>query len=220
MIMRRRILIADDHSVLRQGLVLIINGQTDLVVAAEAGDAHALMTSLTKEKFDLLILDITMPGQSGLDLIGQVRSLYPPLPILVLSMHAEEEFALRCLKLGAFGYLTKGSSITEILSAIRRVLEGKQYVSPKVAELLALEYQRPQDKLPHEALSNREFDVLCRIASGKERHEIARDLGISVKTVSTYRENILEKMGLKKNSELIRYAIENRLMNIAPGKSS
>jgi two-component system invasion response regulator UvrY len=204
-----RVLIADDHPIVRRGLKQIVADQPDMTVT-EAGDGPEALRLVDKGGFDVVILDINMPGISGLDVLNQIRSRQPGLPVLVLSAHSEAEFAVRILKAGASGYLNKELAPEELVKAIRRVIGGKKYVSPAVAELLADSLGKDEDE-PHASLSDREYQVMLLIAAGKTVSEIAEEIALSVKTVSTYRARILEKMNLKNNAELMRYVIENKV---------
>jgi len=208
-----KVLVADDHPVVREGLKQILAEARDIEVAAEAEDGHELLEKVRKEDFDVIVLDITMPGLMGLDALKQLKSEKPELPILILSIHPEEQYALRVLRAGAAGYLTKASAPDRLIGAIRKVYSGGKYVSSSLAERLADELRGDITKLPHETLSDREFQVMCFIASGKTVTEIADQLALSVKTVSTYRSRILEKMRMKTNAELTHYAIENKLVD-------
>jgi DNA-binding NarL/FixJ family response regulator len=204
-----RVLIADDHPIVRRGLKQIVADQPDMTVT-EAGDGPEALRLADKSEFDVVLLDINMPGISGLDVLSQIRSRQPGLPVLVLSAHSEAEFAVRILKAGASGYLNKELAPEELVKAIRRVIGGKKYVSPAVAELLADSIGKDDDD-PHASLSDREFQVMLLIAAGKTVSEIAEEIALSVKTVSTYRARVLEKMNLKNNAELMRYVIENKV---------
>jgi DNA-binding NarL/FixJ family response regulator len=207
-----RVLIADDHAVVRQGLKQILSETPDMTIVGEAATGDEALQKARSEACDVLVLDIAMPGRNGLDIVKDVRAARPKLPMLVLSMHPEDQFAVRVLKAGASGYLNKESAPEELVTAIRKVVRGGKYVSPTLAERLAYEIDTASGKLPHETLSDREFQVMCLMASGKTVTEIAGDLSLSVKTVSTYRTRILEKMNLKTNAEVIRYALQNQLV--------
>jgi len=208
-----RILIVDDHAVVRQGLKQIITDEKDMQVAGEAENAAQALQLVGIEKFNVVILDITMPGgKSGLDLLPEIKALRPMIKILILSMHAEEQFAIRALKSGASGYITKQSAPTELIRAIRKVQSGGKYISQSIAEQLAFFYSDDAGKPLHEKLSDREFQVMLMIAEGKTLREIADALHISEKTVGTYRTRILEKMNMTRNAELIRYAVQNKLI--------
>jgi DNA-binding NarL/FixJ family response regulator len=208
-----RVLIADDHAVVRQGLKQILGDTPDMVVAGEATNGQEALDKVRAEVWDVVVLDLSMPDRSGLDVLKQLRSERPNLPVLVLSMYAEDQYAMRVLKAGASGYLTKDSAAEELVKAVRKVVSGGRYVSPFLAEKLAFEIGRDLSKLPHETLSDREFQVLRLIAAGKSVKEIAAELYLSAKTVSTYRVRLLQKMNLTTNAELIHYAIQNRLID-------
>jgi len=208
-----RILIADDHPVFRQGLKQIIAENPDMVVADEATNGWEVLTKVRTSDYDVVLLDITMPGMDGLDVLTRLKSEKPRLPVLMVSMHPEEQYAVRALRVGASGYVTKESAPDELVVAIRKVSTGGKYVSSSLAERLASVLQENAEKLPHESLSLREYRVLCMIASGKTVSEIAKELSLSVKTISTYRFRILEKMKMKNNAELIHYAINNHLVD-------
>ncbi len=209
-----KVLIADDHSVVRSGIKQILSDENDMHVAGEACNSQEVIEKISKEKYDVLVLDITMPGKSGLEVLTDVKRICSDLPILILSMHPEEQFAVRALRSGASGYLTKESAPEELVIAIRKIYGGGKYVSASLAEVLAfdLEERGKGRIIPHENLSDREFQVLCLIASGKSVKEISEELFLSVKTISTYRTRILEKMKMKSNSELTYYAIQNKLI--------
>lgn len=207
-----KILIADDHAVVRQGLKQILGEIPDMTVVGEATTGLEVLEQARAVDWDVMVLDIAMPGRSGFDILLELRTEKPTQPILVLSMHAEDQYALRVLKAGASGYLTKESVPEELIRAIRKVVSGGKYISPTLAEKLAFEIGAPADRPPHEALSDREFQVMRRIAAGKTVTQIAEELSLSVKTVSTYRARILQKMGLKTNADLIHYAIQHQLI--------
>lgn len=206
------IIIADDHSVVRRGIKQILADEADMQVNGEAANADELMKMLDEQKWDLLILDITMPGKSGLDALIDIKQVKPELKILILSMHPEEEIALRALKSGADGYLNKESVPGELIRAIKKVLSGGKYISSALAEAIIFSNTSDANREPHEELSEREFQVLCLIASGLSLTEIADKFSLSVKTISTYRSRILEKMDLKSNVELTHYAIKHKLV--------
>ena len=208
-----RILIADDHAIVRAGLKQIIEGIPDMVLADEASNGHELLDKVRKSDFDVVVLDITMPGGGGIEVLNQLKSEKPKLPVLALSIHPEEQYGKRMLKAGASGYLTKESAPEELVTAIRRVFEGRRYVSPSLAEKLAADLATPAGKAPHEELSDREYQVMLAIGSGKMLTEIAGELNLSVKTVSTYRSRILEKMKMKNNAEITYYVIKYRLVD-------
>jgi two-component system invasion response regulator UvrY len=208
-----RALIADDHAVVRQGLKQILGDTPEMLVAGEATTGQEVLDKVRAEAWDVVILDISMPDRSGLDILKQLRSERPKLPVLVLSMHSEDQYAMRVLKAGASGYLTKESAPDELVKAVRKVVSGGTYVSAFLAEKLAVQLGGNSGKLPHETLSDREFQVLRLIAAGKSVTEIAAELSLSVKTVSTYRTRMLQKMNLGTNAELIYYAIRNHLID-------
>lgn len=207
-----RILIADDHAIVRAGLKQIVAETSDMIVADEASSGHEALNKVWKNDYDVVVLDITMPGINGLDVLKQLKSQMPELPVLVLSIHPEEQYAVRVLKAGASGYLTKESASDELIMAIRKVSIGRKYVTASLAEKLAFDLETDVEKPLHETLSDREYQVMCMIASGKTVNEIAEELFLSVKTVSTYRSRILEKMKMKSNAELTYYAIKHRLV--------
>jgi len=208
-----KILIADDHAVVRRGLKQILEETSDIVVSGEATNSQEVLEQVTSKTWDVLVLDITMPGRSGLDILKEVKELAPKLPVLVLSMHAEEQFASRVLKAGAAGYLPKESAPEELVNAIRKVCAGGRYISVAQAEKLIYMFEPGGDKMPHESLSNREYEVLRLIASGRTVTQIAEQVNLSVKTISTYRTRVLEKMRMQTSAELTHYAIKNRLVD-------
>jgi two-component system, NarL family, invasion response regulator UvrY len=208
-----RILIADDHAVVRCGLRQVIAEESDMKVVGEAENSQELLALARSHSYDLILLDITMPGRNGLDVLRELKKEHPKSPILILSMHPEDQYAVHAFRAGAAGYLTKESATEELVGAIRKVLTGRKYVSPVLAEKLALDLSADTEKAPHETLSAREFQILCMIGLGKSVTVIADELALSVKTVGTYRTRILEKMGMQSNAELIRYAIQNHLVS-------
>jgi len=208
-----RVLIADDHAVFRRGLRETLAEAFSKVIFGEARTAQEAVEHVRRQDWDVIILDISMPGKSGLDILDELKRLRPKLPILLLSMHPEEQFARRALKGGAAGYLTKESVPEELKEAVRKVAMGGRYVSATLAEKLAVDLREGADTPLHELLSDREFQVLRMIASGKSVKDIADELSLSVKTVSTYRARILEKSGMKTNAELIRYALQSQLVD-------
>ena len=214
-----RVLLADDHAMVRSGLREILADTGDIEVAAEATNGHEALAQVRAHEFDVAVLDMTMPGRSGIELIKQVKEARPKLRVLVLTMHKEDQYAVRALRAGASGYLTKESAAEQLVAAIRRIAAGGAYVSPETAERLALDVGRASDALPHTLLSDREFQVFQMIASGAAVGEIAKQLSLSVKTVSTHKTRIMEKMGLANQAELIRYALEHKLLD-EPGGSS
>jgi two-component system invasion response regulator UvrY len=208
-----RVLLADDHAILRRGLKEILVRELDEVTCGEAEDAQQALTEVQSHGWDLVILDITMPGRSGLDLLGDLQRMQPKLPILVLSMHAEDQYGKRVLKAGAAGYMNKESAPEELIKAIQKVLAGGRYVSPTLAEKLALALHQDAGRPAHETLSSREFEILRMIASGKTVSQIAGELHLSPTTVSTYRTRILGKMNMTTTAELIRYALQTHLVD-------
>ncbi len=207
-----RLLITDDHAIVRKGMKQILAETRDIVVADEAGDGREALEKIRKNNYDMVLLDISMPGRDGLEVLKEVQNLKPKLPVLVLSMYPEEQYAVRALRSGASGYLTKDSAPDELIAAIRKVHTGGKYVSESLAEKLALKLGSDIKTPPHETLSDREYQVMCMIASGKSVKEIGEELSLSVKTVSTYRARILQKMRLKGNADLTRYALDNKLV--------
>lgn len=206
-----RVCIADDHAVVRKGLRQILEETSDMVVSGEAGNGQELLDRVFKGPCDVALVDISMPGRDGLETLKLLKKERPALPVLVLSMYPEEQYAVRALKNGASGYLTKETAPDELVAAIRRVSAGRKYISASLAERLAGELQDVGGKPPHERISDREFQVLCMIGAGKTLSEIAAELSLSVKTISTYRSRILAKSNLKNNSDIIRYVLENAL---------
>ncbi len=207
-----KILLADDHAVVRQGVKQILVEAFNKAIYGEAQNAHELLELIHKERWDMVVLDLTMPGGSGLDVLKQIKHDHPQLPVLILSMHPEDQYAVRTLKAGAAGYLNKESAPEELIQALRKILRGGKYISASVAEELVLHVGPEDDRPPHKQLSDREYQVLCMIASGKAVKEIATELSLSAKTISTYRARILEKMNMKTNAELTHYAIQNGLV--------
>jgi len=209
-----KILIADDHAIVRKGLIKILMESDAWTSVDEAGSGQEALDRVLKGSYDLVLLDISMPGRGGLDVLKEIKERLPFLPVLMLSMYPEKEYALRSLRAGASGYLTKDNAPEELVRAIRMVLSGGRYVTDSLAEILALEVEKKDraGRLPHEILSNREYQVLRMIASGKTVSEIAEELFLSVKTISTYRSRILEKIRAKNNVELTRYVFENCLI--------
>jgi len=207
-----KVLIADDHEIVRRGLRQILDETSDIVVAGEACHGQDVLDEVGKNDYDVILLDIAMPGRSGLDVMKQMRNERVNVPVLFLSIYPEEQYAVRVLKAGASGYLTKESASDELITAIRKVSMGKKYVSSAVMDRIIDHLDIDLDKPPHENLSDREYQVMCMIACGKKLKEISKELALSVKTVSTYRARILEKMGMKSNAEIIHYTIENGLL--------
>ena len=207
-----RIVIADDHTLMREGLKRILESTDDIEVVGEATDGFEVLAHVRKGGFDLLLLDLSMPGRSGIDLIRQIRTESPKLPVLVLTMYEEEQYAIRSIRAGAQGYLTKESAGTQLVHAIRKVASGKPYISMEVAEQLALDIMTPEKPLPHSQLSNREFEIFNLLAQGKTVTDIGQQLHLSVKTVSTHKSRILNKMGMHSISEIVRYAVAHNLL--------
>ena len=207
-----RILIVDDHAILRRGLMELLSDEFHAAAYGEAADAVQALEQLRKKEWDVALLDIALPGKSGLDLLKELKLEWPKLPVLVLSAHPEDQFAVRALKAGAGGYLTKESAPEELAKAIRKILAGGRYVSPTLAEKLALGVTKDLTRTPHETLSDREYDVMSRIASGKTVTEIAEEMTLSAKTISTYRARVLVKLGVKNSAAIVQYAIRNGLL--------
>lgn len=207
-----KVIIADDHSIVRKGLKQILLEEYPFAEVSEAANAEELIKTTMSGTWDVVITDLSMPGRSGLDALRQIREAFPKLPVLVLSMHPEDQYAIRVLKAGASGYLNKDTAQDELIQAMRKVLVGKKYISAKVAEQMADVIEGNSETALHESLSDREFDVLKMLAGGKSVSEIAVSLSLSSTTVSTYRARILEKMKMKSNADLTRYALENKLI--------
>ena len=207
-----KILIADDHAIVREGLKQILAEEPDMKVTGEAGDAKELFELLKKDVWNAVVLDINMPGKSGLEALKDLKKDYPDLPVLILSMYAEEQYGVRALKAGASGYLKKASAPNEFVSAIRTIVKGKKYISPSLAENLADNINVGNQH--SNKLSDREHEILCKIATGNSTEDIANELCISVHTVYSYRNRILEKLNLKTNVELTQYAIQNKLIEL------
>lgn len=207
-----RILIADDHAIVRRGLRQLLLEEYPSAVIEEVDDAEGLINKAMMEKWDVVICDLSMPGRSGLDALRQIKQSSPSLPVLIMSMHPEDQYALRVLKAGASGYLGKDSIHDELINAIRTAMLGKKYITPSIAEKLAEAIDTDTEKQAHELLSDRELDVFKLLASGKSVSEIAAQLSLSITTVSTYRSRILEKMKIRSNAEMTRYALEMKLI--------
>jgi DNA-binding NarL/FixJ family response regulator len=207
-----RVLIADDHSIVRQGLKQILSGTADFEVAGEAANGVEAVQMVRGGDWGVVLMDVSMPDRNGIDTLKMIKKEFPKLPVLILSMHPEEHYAIRALKAGASGYLTKQSAPEQLVHAIRTVAAGKKYVSASVAEELANAIQEDSEKPPHEKLSDREYQTLCMIASGKTLSNIAEELSLSVKTVSVYRARLLEKMRMKNNAELTHYGVKHGLV--------
>jgi two-component system, NarL family, invasion response regulator UvrY len=208
-----RILIADDHPIFRAGLKELLLDEDDVDFVGEADNGQKALDLARKQRWDLLILDVTFPGKGGLEVLLELRRERPKLPILILSTHPEDQLALRFIKAGAAGYLTKDNAPKVLLSAIRKVLHGGKYVSESLAEKAVLSLASETTRPPHETLSDREYQVMSRIAAGKAVQEIAKELFLSARTVSTYRARVLEKMNMKTNADLIRYALQHKLVD-------
>ena len=208
MIGKIHVLIADDHAIVRQGLRQILSETEDLVVAGEADDGVDAMRLVRAGEWDVVLLDISMPNRNGIDTLKMLKKEFPRLPVLILSMHEEDLYAVRALKAGASGYLTKKSAPELLVTAIRQVASGHKYVSPTLAVKLADFIAEDSDRPPHETLSDREYQVLCLIAAGRTLTQIAEELNINVKTVSEYRKRVLDKMRLDNNAELIHYGLK------------
>lgn len=207
-----RILVADDHPIIRKGIKQILQDIPGITVEDEACDGYEALEKIQKKDFELVLLDISMPNLNGLDVLKQIKLIKPKLPVLILSIYPEEQYAVRVLKAGASGYLRKESAPEELINAIRKVNSGKKYISSSLAEILVSDLSSDSHTLPHETLSDREYQVLCMIASGKTISEIADELSLSVKTISTYRTRILEKMNMNNTAELIHYALKNNML--------
>ena len=207
-----RILIADDHTVVRRGLKQILLEEFPSAYIEDVSDAEEMVSRVMSSPWDVVVSDLSMPGRSGLDALQQIKHSNPNLPVLILSIHPEEHYALRVLKAGAAGYLSKDTASDELVKAVKKVLLGKKYISPTVAENLADTLSSASERLPHESLSDREFDVMKQLASGKSVSEIAEMLSLSVTTISTYRARVMTKMNLKTNPDLTKYALEHKLI--------
>jgi len=208
-----KILIADDHTMFREGLKHILAEYPDLVVTDEANNGQEVLDKIWKNNYDVVLLDITMPGMTGLEALKQLKNDRPKLPVLILSMHPEEQYAVRVLRAGASGYLTKESAPDELITAIRKISQGRKYITPSLAERLASEFEADSEKPLHDILSDREYQVLRMIAEGKTVKHIAKELSLSIKTVSTYRTRIMEKMKMKTNAEVMHYVIKHHLLD-------
>ncbi len=208
-----KILIADDHAIFRKGLKQIISDTSDMVVTDEANNGKEVMDKVRRNGDDIILLDISLPGRHGLDILKDIKSEKPDLPVLILSMYPEEQYAVRALRAGASGYLTKSSAPDELIKALRKVSLGKRYVSSSLAEKLASYLNSYEEKPLHEKLSDREYEVIRMLASGKRVKDIAEELSLSVKTISTVRTRILEKMNMKSTAEIIHYAIKHGLVD-------
>jgi DNA-binding NarL/FixJ family response regulator len=207
-----RILIADDHAIVRQGLKQTIADAIAKVTFGEAANAAEALENVRKQDWDLVLLDVSMPGRSGLEVLKEIKQARPKLPVIILSSHPEDQYAVRCLRAGAAGYLNKEVATEELVNAIKKTLKGGKYVSPHLAEKLVFELTAPSDQPLHTTLSNREYEIMILLASGETVTTIAHQLNLSVKTVSTHRTHVLEKMGLESNADLMRYALDYKLI--------
>jgi len=208
-----KIIIVDDHPIVRQGLKQILSEEPDMEVFGEAQDPQEVLDLIHKQDWDIVVLDISMPGRGGLDVLKEIKQIRPKLPVLILSVHPEDQYAMRALKAGASGYLTKESAPDALVRAIRKILRGGKYVSSALAEKLAYHLEAEVERPLHETLSDREYQVMLMIASGKTTNAIAKEMALSVKTVSTYRARILEKMKMKTTADLTYYVIKNNLLD-------
>jgi DNA-binding NarL/FixJ family response regulator len=206
------VLVADDHAIVRRGVRQILEETADIMVAGEAATAAELWSMVGEGTFHAVVLDVNLPGRSGLELLADIKRVRPELPVLILTVYSEDQYAVRALKAGASGFLTKESAPEKLIDAVRKIVQGGRFITPEVAERLATSVVRGSDGPPHEALSDREFQILKMIGSGKTVSQIGRELSLSVKTISTHRTRILKKMNLKTNSELTHYAIRNGLV--------
>ena len=209
-----KILIADDHAIVREGLKQIVAEENDMKVLGEAENADDMIELIKEEDWDIVVLDINMPDKNGLEALKELKLITPSLPVLILSMYSEDQYGLRALKAGASGYLKKVSAPDELVKAIRKIVSGGKYINQALAEKLANNFESNSNKLPHESLSDREFTIMCHIASGKSAENISALLSISINTVYSYRNRILEKMNLHSNVELTQYVIQNKLIEM------
>lgn len=207
-----RVYIADDHQLIREGLKKVLKGENGISVAGDTGNPDEILPFLDSHDTDVVVLDLNFPSRSGLEILKDIKSIHPEVAVLILSMHPEEHYAVRALKAGASGYLTKESAPEELLAAIRKAGAGGKYISQPLAEKLAFDLDLTLGKVSHQMLSDREFEVMILMAKGKPQNEIASDLNLSPSTVNTYRARILEKMGFKSNAELVQYAVKNKLI--------
>jgi two-component system invasion response regulator UvrY len=208
-----RVLVVDDHAVVRRGLKQILNEEKDIVAVGEAADGMGALAALAAARWDVVVLDLSLPDHNGLEVLGEIRKRWRNLPVLILSMHPEDQLAVRALRAGASGYITKETAPEELVKAIRWVVAGRRYISATLAEHLASSLEAGSQGLPHETLSDREFAVFLKLAEGRRLKEIAGELALSIKTVSTYRTRILEKMGFESNAQLTLYAASHRLIS-------
>jgi len=214
--MKLEILVAEDHAIIRDGLRKILADTDDLIVAGEACNGNMVLEKIREREWHMVMLDLSMPGRHGIELIRLIKAECPKLPILIFSMHPEEQFAVRAIRAGASGYLSKDEDSDLILPAVRRVALGGMFITPKVAELLAADVSPSVKSHPHTLLSNREFEIFIRIVRGMNLTEIADEFSLSIKTISTHKTHILYKMGLNNHVDLVRYAVENNLLDLSP----
>ncbi len=210
---RIRILLADDHTMFREGVKQVLSGTTDCAVVGEASNAQQVLEMAPRLKLDVVVLDISMPGRDGIDVLKQIKQIMPQVHVLVLSMYPEDQYASRAIKAGASGYLTKNKASAELIEAIRKIASGRKYISQDVADQLAIDLERDADRPLHQKLSDREYQVMCLIASGKTVKQISEELSISVSSVSTIRARILKKFDMKTSAEITRYAIKHDLVS-------
>lgn len=207
-----KVLIVDDHQIVREGLKQILSETSDIKVMAEGEKGYDALHKMETQEFDVVVLDISLPDENGLEILKKIKSQSSSTAVLILSIYSEEQYAIRALRAGAAGYLSKESASDELIEAIRKISRGRKYIPPRLAEKLAFELEFDNSRKPHEKLSDREFQVLCLLASGKTVTDISQELFLSDKTVSTYRTRILQKMNMKNNAQLIRYAIQHKLV--------
>ena len=206
-----RVLIADDHTIVRHGLRQILSSEQDMAVSAEAQNGQEVLDIVRRERVDVVVLDISMPGRNGLETLKELKRHHPGIAVIVLSMHPKDQYAVRVIKARASGYITKESAPSELVVAIRKACRGEKYIDPEIAEVLANYIEHGGTEDPHTRLSDREYEVLCHIASGKGLTDLSQEMNLSVKTISTYRSRIIEKTGLSSNAEITRYAISRGL---------
>ncbi len=209
----KKVLVADDHTVVREGIKRIIEETSDMVVAGEAVNGWEVLDKARSGDYDVVVLDISMPGKNGMEILKELKRERPGVPVLILSMHPEEQYALRALRAGASGYVTKESAPDELIAALEKVLRGSKYITSALAERLVLDIGVGSEESLHEKLSDRELQVLCLLAEGKTINQIGQELCLSAKTISTYRSRIMQKMAMKTNAQLIRYAIKHGLVD-------
>lgn len=208
-----QILIADDHSIVREGVVKSLSSISSDIIFKEAGSTAEVLRTIANDQFNLIILDINMPGRNGMEVLKEIRETNPEVPVIIFSMYPEDQFAVRAIKAGAAAYLTKDTPAAELCNAVRKILNGERYMTPSIADLITSEIRDLRSREAHEILSDREYEVFLLIASGKSVSDIARELSLSVKTISVYRSNILGKMNLKNNAEIIHYAFKKNLVD-------